>query len=175
MTLPNKRVASAYRSVSVDTLSPKHNQYELVTMMFDTLLACLSTAKAAMESGDVEQRVNKLQHAVRILHEGLLVSLDTENGGELAANLKRLYEYCMMRITLANATQDPAIVSEVFTLIKTVADGWKQMRGEQHGDATAGAPPAQAAGGPAYSANLQPETMAARPRTSTGLPRMQFA
>ena len=61
--------------------------------------------------------------AIRILDEGLNTALDREEGGELAVNLGTLYDYCIRRLTLANARNDDAMLLEVQRLIEPVAQG----------------------------------------------------
>ena len=64
------------------------------------------------------------------MEEGLIAHLDMDKGGELAVNLKSLYEYCVNRLIMANAKSDPAILDEVARLIEPVASGWKQINGQ---------------------------------------------
>jgi len=55
---------------------------------------------------------------------GLREALDHEVGGELAANLDRLYEYMIRRLTEANRKNDPAVLAEVAGLLQEVKAGW---------------------------------------------------
>lgn len=65
--------------------------------------------------------------AVRILEEGLKGGLNLQEGGELAGNLLELYNYCVLRLTQANARNDDKALDEVVRLISPLADGWKQI------------------------------------------------
>ena len=49
--------------------------------------------------------------------------------GEIAVNLRNLYEYCVSRLVFANAKNDPAMLQEVKRLIEPVVSGWKQIDG----------------------------------------------
>jgi flagellar protein FliS len=53
-----------------------------------------------------------------------------EKGGDLAKNLKNLYDYCVTRLILANAKNDATLLDEVVHLIEPVASGWKQISGQ---------------------------------------------
>ena len=82
--------------------------------------ACLDVDKA---------KVRLIGKAGRLLDEGLLAGLDMQAGGELAANLHRLYSYCLLRLTQANAQSDAAIVDEVLRVLEPVMDGWNEIGG----------------------------------------------
>ena len=55
---------------------------------------------------------------------GLRESLDLQQGGEIAANLDRLYEYMVSRLVEANIGNDVAIIDEVAELLRNVKSGW---------------------------------------------------
>lgn len=119
---------SAYRDVNINTRNTSKDQHELVSMMFEGVIESVVRAKGAMLAGDIDTKVAEVTRAVRILQEGLRTSLDLENGGELAANLANLYDYCVLRLTQANATDSVDALDEVAALLKPVADAWRQMR-----------------------------------------------
>jgi flagellar protein FliS len=80
-----------------------------------------------MARGDIPEKGRQIGMAVRILDEGLKGGLDPARGGELAANLGALYDYCVARLTQANMRGDVTAVEEVLKLITPVADGWNQI------------------------------------------------
>lgn len=132
------RATSAYRQVGVQSIVDGASPHQLIKMLFDGLMVSVNGARGAIERGDVGEKVRHIGKAVRILQEGLLSALDRERGGEVANNLAVLYEYCVGRLTLANARNDVQLVEEVAGLMKTVAEGWNDM-GAQGGTVAAGA------------------------------------
>lgn len=124
------RSANTYKSVGLETSVTGANPHQLVALLFDGLQQSLATAKAAILSGDVPAKGRAISRAVRILEEGLKAALDANKGGELAGNLRRLYDYCIFKTTEANSRNDVAPLDEVIALIKPVADSWHQIRGE---------------------------------------------
>ena len=54
-------------------------------------------------------------------------TLDMERGGQVAQNLRALYEYMMNRLALANGTNDVTIVAEVSALVEEIKSGWDQI------------------------------------------------
>jgi flagellar protein FliS len=131
-TSVSSRSASAYKRVGVETAVDMASPHQLVGMLYDGLLLAVRTAKAAMERGDVMVKCEQIVKAVRILDEGLKPALNVEEGGELAANLKGLYSYCVLRLTHANFHNDPVALTDVIGVIEPIAQGWKQIGG-QHG------------------------------------------
>lgn len=61
----------------------------------------MAQARGALERGEVAPK-GELIGAPTLLVGGLREGLDFEAGGELAANLDRLYAYMSMRLTEAN-------------------------------------------------------------------------
>lgn len=124
------RSANTYRTVGLETSVTGASPHQLVGLLFDALQQSLASAKGAILSGDVPAKGRAISRAVRILEEGLKAGLDTKRGGELAANLSSLYDYCIFKTTEANLRNDAALLDEVIGLIQPVADGWNQIRGE---------------------------------------------
>ena len=123
----SSKSASAYRQVDVQTSVDQATPHNLVDMLFDGLLVAVGSARAAMGRGDIKGKCTQIIIAVRILEEGLKSALNLEQGGELAANLDRLYGYCVLRLTQANARNDDAALVEVAQLIEPLAKSWKQI------------------------------------------------
>lgn len=128
-TSVSTRSASAYRKVSVETSVDQADPHHLVDMLFDGLLHAVGAARAALQRGDIKAKCQHIVTAVRILEEGLKGGLNLEGGGDLAANLMDLYNYCVLRLTQANARNDDLALEEVVRLISQLADGWRQIGG----------------------------------------------
>ncbi len=114
---PGRRAESG-----VDGASP----HLLIKMLFDGLVQSLNAARGSLQRGDIEEKGRQIGKAVRILDEGLMAALNPAQGGEVAANLGALYDYCLRRLTQANLRNDVAAVEEVVNLICPVAEGWGQ-------------------------------------------------
>ncbi len=124
------RSANTYKTVGLETSVSGASPHQLVSLLFDALQQSLATAKGAILSGDFSSKGRSIGRAVRILEEGLKAGLDAERGGDLAANLRSLYDYCIFKTTEANLRNDVAMIDEVIRLIHPISDGWNQIRGE---------------------------------------------
>lgn len=128
---PNASLDS-YRQISLETAPPG----ELVLMLYDGLIRFLGQARSGFEFEDPLERNqtvhNNTLRAQDILTE-LNVTLDLEQGGELAQTLQDLYLYMGERLQESNVNKDPAGLDEVIERITVVRDAWAQMLQEQHG------------------------------------------
>lgn len=131
----SSRAASAYRQVGVQSAVDGASPHMLIKMLFDGLIQSLNAARGAMQRGDIPEKCRQIGKAVNILEEGLKAGLNAERGGDLAANLARLYDYCVARLTHANLRSDVAAVEEVLNLIAPVAEGWSQIAAAPAGGA----------------------------------------
>lgn len=122
------RSANSYKTIGLETSILGANPHQLVSLLFDALQQSLAIAKGAILSGDVVAKGRAIGKAVRILEEGLKAALDTDRGGEIAENLRIVYDICILRLTEANIRNDAAIVEEVIRLINPVCDGWQQIK-----------------------------------------------
>ncbi len=119
--------ANAYRQVGAHSGVENASPHQLIQMLFDGLFQSLNAARGAMERGEVEEKGRHISKSVRILQEGLVMGLDLEKGGELAANLKLLYDYSVAQLTKANIHNDVALVEDVIKVLQPVAQGWKEI------------------------------------------------
>lgn len=101
-------------------------------MLFDGLIDSINKARGAMARGDIEEKGKAIGKAARILEEGLKAGLNLEQGGELAANLRNIYDFCIVELTVANLKNDEAKLVEVLKIIEPVASAWKEIGPQAH-------------------------------------------
>jgi len=129
-TSVSQRSASAYQRVQVETAVSQADPHQLVHLLFEGFLKAVGLARIAMKRGDIVTKGQQIIKAVRILDEGLNPALNLEQGGALAANLKGLYGYCVLRLTQANLNNDEAALADVLRVIEPLAQGWKEIGGQ---------------------------------------------
>jgi flagellar protein FliS len=93
----------------------------LIILLFDAAESAMHQGLACIESGDINGRSNALMKAIDIILSGLTASLNIEEGGELAQNLKALYDYIVSRLIYANIHQDPAAIKEAQKLLGEIS------------------------------------------------------
>jgi flagellar protein FliS len=142
----NTYAAQAYKSVSVNTAVEAANPHKLVLMLYDGLLRHLRLGKAHMQKGDLGAKAASLSKAMSIIDQGLRASLNDDKGGDIAKNLRMLYDYAERQLVHANARNDVAKIDEVINLLEPLRAAWHGIGTEVHPPkpaaptATAGAP-----------------------------------
>lgn len=112
-----------YQTVNTQAQVFDASPHRLIQMLMEGGLTRLAQAKGAIERGQLTLKGDVLGKAIAIIG-GLRSSLDLQNGGELALNLDSLYDYMVRRLSLANSSNDPALVEEVSSLLRQIKSGW---------------------------------------------------
>jgi flagellar protein FliS len=129
----SQRGTAQYRAVRSHGLVAEATPARLVQIMFEHILAELAAAQGCAERiksnlplQDVIAKGKALGKAIRLINQ-LNATLDMERGQQIAQNLRALYLYMLDRLTLANVTNDPRIISEVASLVQKLKTGWDKI------------------------------------------------
>lgn len=95
-------------------------------MSYDGALASLTDASVAAARGDLRKRGAAILKAVMIVG-ALQESLNVAEGGAVAAELDRLYNYASGRLLDVTLKQDETALAEVHTLLTGLRDAWHQI------------------------------------------------
>lgn len=125
--------AAQYRAVRSHGLVADASPTRLVQVVYEQILSELAAAQGRMERiknhlplHEVIAKCAAMSKAIRLVGH-LDATLNMEQGGEIAVNLRNLYAYMLERLTYANAHNDTAIVAEVMQLIRKIKSGWDQI------------------------------------------------
>lgn len=127
---------SAYKTLKNQKALDDASPHQLINLMLSGALERAVSAKGAMERNETAEAGESIGKAISIV-DSLRVSLDVEKGGEMAENLRDLYDYMMRRLLEASVSQQPELLSEVADLLKQIKAAWDQIPSEFHhlGDA----------------------------------------
>ena len=114
---------NAYKKASVNTL----DQNKLIIMLYDGAIKNANFAVQYMESGEIEKVHDSLIKTKNIVTE-LLATLNMEQGGEIAKNLKSLYSYMFSQLIEANMEKKTEPVLTVIDLLKELRGAWVQIK-----------------------------------------------
>lgn len=128
----NAAALSAYRTNHVEGSVSTATPHRLVQMLMDGVQEKLLAAKRFMAANQVAEKGEHISWAISII-DNLRACLNHEVGGEVSANLSRLYDYMEVRLVEANLKNDPAIIDEVGQLMAQVKAGWDAIPSEFHG------------------------------------------
>ena len=114
---------NAYKKASVNTL----DQNKLIIMLYDGAIKNANFAVQYIESGEIEKVHDSLIKTKNIVTE-LLATLNMEQGGEIAKNLKSLYSYMFSQLIEANMEKKSEPVLTVIDLLKELRGAWVQIK-----------------------------------------------
>ena len=116
-----------YHAVNLNAQMANASPVQLVLILMDGLLEELARTRAHIEARRYELKARGLDKCVDILN-GLSSALDFESGGEVVANLGRLYDYCAWRLYKAGLELEVSMVDEVVVLLTRIRDGWDAVQ-----------------------------------------------
>jgi flagellar protein FliS len=118
---------AAYRQVDLESEIRGADPHRLIVLLFDGAESAMRQALIQLETNDIVGKSASLTKAIEIILSGLSASLNTDEGGELAHNLKALYDYMASRLMHANIRKDPAAIREVLHLLGEISGAWREM------------------------------------------------
>jgi flagellar secretion chaperone FliS len=128
--MPSQNRAAQYHAVRSHGQVADASPARLVQVMFEHILANLATAQGCMERirgnlplKEVVVKGKAIGKAVRLIGQ-LDATLNMEQGGQIARNLRNLYLYMLERLTTANIENNAGTVIEVANLVRKIKDGW---------------------------------------------------
>ncbi len=134
MDQSTRKALSSYSQVDVNAGVAGASPHRLITMLFDGALSAVSKAKIHMlrgEVADIAEKGRLISRAIAIIEDGLITSLDMDVGGELAQNLRSLYEYFAYRLVRANLENDAEVLDEVTLRLTELRDAWSSIAPKQ--------------------------------------------
>ena len=129
----------SYQQVATKTAPPG----QLVLMLYQGAAKFLERALTGFEMDDPaeanETINNNIIRAQEIIFE-LNVTLNMNEGGELAKALRSLYEYMDRRLMEANLKKEAEPLRDVLERVVVLRDAWAQMLNSQGANASADGP-----------------------------------
>ena len=119
------RALRQYQKVNSHAQISEASPHRLIQMLMEGALDRMAQAKGALSRNDLPQKALLITKAIDII-TGLRQGLDEEKAEDKDAmqQLDSLYEYMTVRLTQANAANDPEVIDEVARLLITVKSGW---------------------------------------------------
>jgi len=123
----------AYRQLDLETEVITADPHRLIQLLLDGAIASIGEAKTHMANNNIAAKGNAISKAIDIIANGLKVSLDVEQGGDIARRLVALYDYMSVRLLHANMRNDPGALEEVSNLLLQIAEAWSEIAHEAKG------------------------------------------
>ncbi len=98
----------------------------LVVIAYNTAIGCLESAIEMIEKGDIEGRWRSVEKATDLISE-LYMTLDHEQGGEIAQNLGCLYGFVLSRLPRINFYNDVQTAADAIAILEQLRDSWVEV------------------------------------------------
>jgi flagellar protein FliS len=127
--LAYKNALSTYKEIRINTAS----QGQLIIMLYSEAVRQLDLALSLLKMNDAKKdpgRIEKIGKAVMKTQEivtELMVSLDFEQGGDIAMNLFSLYTWFNRELMEANISQDARRISIIRNLLDDLRGAWQEI------------------------------------------------
>ncbi|MCL2411684.1 MAG: flagellar export chaperone FliS [Treponema sp.] len=125
-----KDVSSTYRETTIKTAG----QGQLIVMLYDEAVKQLLLAIDLLEKNNTEKKdpakIEQISKAVMKTEEiitELMISLDFEQGGEIAKQLFSLYTWFNRELLEANITQDAERIKIVKNMLSDLRNTWNAI------------------------------------------------
>ncbi|MCX7822506.1 MAG: flagellar export chaperone FliS [Syntrophobacterales bacterium] len=116
------RPADIYRKTQAETISPMR----LVVMCYEAIVKDLQEAKKFHQERNIEALYDKVRHAQDLITE-LLIGLDYEQGGEIAVNLGRIYNFILRQLIAVNTRTSPEYYDPLIEIMSDLKEAWEQI------------------------------------------------
>lgn len=113
---------SVYQETAVSTQS----QGRLIVMLYEGAIKFLRQAQESITANDIPGRNRYISKARDIVFE-LNTSLNIEQGGRIAQNLRSLYNFIWRYLGDANIKNDPRMIDKVIGMLDDLAGAWRKI------------------------------------------------
>jgi flagellar secretion chaperone FliS len=116
------RGIQTYQENSVTT----QTRGRLVVLLYEGAVKYLKLADKELAAGNFAAKGEYINKAVAVLTE-LNSCLDMDAGGEVAQNLRKLYQFMIRHLGEANVHRDASRIQDVIKCLEDLNEGWKAI------------------------------------------------
>jgi flagellar protein FliS len=120
-----KFVGKKYSDNEAETAVSSSNSRELIILVYERIFDQLRSGKFELSQGRFG--IEFFTKASDLINLGLLASLDLKKGGEIASNLKSLYEWSLRSINEARINKSEEKIQEVIDVLIPLYEAWKEI------------------------------------------------
>ena len=125
-----RRNMQAYKNADRDAVAESDNPHALIAVLFDELLRHMRLFASEIEEGSLatDSSSEHFSRSLTILY-GLQSSLNFEQGGDIANNLFRLYEYARQQLLSAMRQRETEGTVAAIDALENIRDAWREIDG----------------------------------------------
>ena len=119
----------AYSNSEKKAIVEAEDSHAMVLLLFDELIKTLRvfSENIKLDNNNTNVRTENMSRALTIIY-ALQSSLDFEQGGEIAENLFRLYEYARQQVLNEAKTQDASGTLVAISSLEDIREAWSEIR-----------------------------------------------
>jgi flagellar secretion chaperone FliS len=114
--------AQAYAHTQVQTAS----SVQVIVLLYDGAISSMKLAQEGMSTLNYQDKARFLDRALRVIGE-LSASLNMEEGGGIAKDLRRMYEYIQFELTQANLSNEPRRLESPIRCLSVIREAWQNL------------------------------------------------
>ncbi len=114
--------AQAYATTQISTAS----SVQVVVLLYDGAISSMKLAQEGIVALNFQDKARFIDRALRVVGE-LSASLNGEEGGAVAKDLQRLYEYVQYEVTQANLKNEPARLEGPIRCMSVIREAWQEL------------------------------------------------
>jgi len=114
--------SNTYQEIAVQTSSPT----KLVVMLYEGAIRFLGQSVTAIESKDIDTKRQSIDRAMAVIQH-LQSTLDRDRGGDVAAELDRLYIYITSKVLEGSTKLQTEPIEEAIKLLNVLLSGWEEI------------------------------------------------
>lgn len=112
-----------YRNVNTQSEIHDASPHRLIQLLMEGGLSRIAQARGCMERGEMFEKAKLISKALDII-AGLREALDFKQGGELATDYARLYDFMTRHLVEANRSNNLKALDEVTKVLLELKMGW---------------------------------------------------
>ena len=126
--MSTNKFINAYKNANREAVAESEDPQALIMVLLDELLRAMRAYVTIVEKqDDAKARKNdNLTRSLTIIY-GLQSCLNFEEGGEIAENLFKLYEYSRVQLLNASATGETVGMNAAIQAISDIREAWSMM------------------------------------------------
>ncbi len=114
--------AQAYVTTQISTAS----SVQVVVLLYDGAISSMKLAQEGIVALNFHDKARFLDRALRVVGE-LSASLNMEEGGVIAKDLQRVYEYIQFEVTQANLKNEPGRLEGPIRCMSAIRESWQEL------------------------------------------------
>ena len=114
--------SNTYQEIAVQTSSPT----KLVVMLYEGAIRFLGQSVTAIKSKDIDTKRQSIDRAMAVIQH-LQSTLDRDGGGDVAAELDRLYIYITSKVLEGSTKLQTEPIEEAIKLLNVLLSGWEEI------------------------------------------------